>query len=149
ESSSAFRHSEDDGSVSIATYAATLAGTNEAPAETVCEVPPHPAAATASARSTRRRAGRRTLRLSAGAPGNSIPGRAPDPSIRRRAATEDRNALDRLSRWRRDVYDRSPEREGELRSTISGVDVDPLYTPDNAPLDYQRDLGYPGEFPFT
>jgi methylmalonyl-CoA mutase N-terminal domain/subunit len=65
------------------------------------------------------------------------------------AATEDRNALDRLSRWRRDAYERSPERGGELRSTISGVDVDPLYTPDNAPLDYERDLGYPGEFPFT
>src|SRR5262249_15157420 len=75
--------------------------------------------------------------------------RAPDPRISRMAATEDRDVLDRLSRWRRDAYDRSPEREGELQSTISGVDVDPLYTPDNAPLDYERDLGYPGEFPFT
>jgi methylmalonyl-CoA mutase N-terminal domain/subunit len=64
------------------------------------------------------------------------------------AATEDRNALDRLGRWRRDSYGRSPERQG-LRSTISGVDVEPLYTPENAPADYERDLGYPGEFPFT
>jgi methylmalonyl-CoA mutase N-terminal domain/subunit len=65
------------------------------------------------------------------------------------AATEDRNALDRLARWRGGAYARSPEREGELRTTISGLDVDPLYTTENAPLDYERDLGYPGEFPFT
>jgi methylmalonyl-CoA mutase N-terminal domain/subunit len=36
----------------------------------------------------------------------------------------------------------------ELRSTISGVDVEPLYGPD-AGLDAQRDLGVPGEYPFT
>ena len=32
---------------------------------------------------------------------------------------------------------------------MSGVEVDPLYTPENAPVDYDRDLGNPGEFPFT
>ena len=37
----------------------------------------------------------------------------------------------------------------ELHSTISGVEVEPLYTSDNLDLDYERDLGNPGEFPFT
>src|SRR4051794_14430429 len=32
---------------------------------------------------------------------------------------------------------------------MSGVEVDPLYSPDNVELDYGRDLGSPGEFPFT
>lgn len=35
-------------------------------------------------------------------------------------------------------------------TTISGDEVAPLYTPaDTAPLDYQRDLGEPGQFPYT
>jgi methylmalonyl-CoA mutase, N-terminal domain len=38
---------------------------------------------------------------------------------------------------------------GELHSTISGIEVEPLYTPDDVELDYDRDLGLPGEFPFT
>jgi methylmalonyl-CoA mutase N-terminal domain/subunit len=37
----------------------------------------------------------------------------------------------------------------ELRSTISGVEVEPLYTPANVSVDHDRDLGMPGEFPFT
>ncbi len=44
--------------------------------------------------------------------------------------------------------DSRPERE-ELHSTISGVPVEPLYSPDNVDVDYGRDLGSPGEFPFT
>ena len=42
-----------------------------------------------------------------------------------------------------------PERRERFEST-SGVEVDRLYAPgDVADLDYGRDLGYPGEFPFT
>jgi len=37
----------------------------------------------------------------------------------------------------------------ELRSTISGIDLEPLYTPENVEIDYERDLGFPGEPPFT
>src|SRR5690242_21639061 len=37
----------------------------------------------------------------------------------------------------------------ELRSTMSGVEIDPLYTPDSVDIDYERDLGFPGEPPFT
>jgi methylmalonyl-CoA mutase N-terminal domain/subunit len=43
----------------------------------------------------------------------------------------------------------TPEREGELFTTISGVENEPLYTPETTPIDYERDLGRPGEFPFT
>jgi methylmalonyl-CoA mutase N-terminal domain/subunit len=34
-------------------------------------------------------------------------------------------------------------------ATISGIEVDPLYTADDVPVDYGQDLGAPGEFPFT
>jgi methylmalonyl-CoA mutase N-terminal domain/subunit len=34
-------------------------------------------------------------------------------------------------------------------STISGVEVEPLYTPESVDVDYERDLGSPGAFPFT
>src|SRR6059058_533257 len=34
-------------------------------------------------------------------------------------------------------------------TTISGVEVEPLYTPENGAVDYEADLGYPGAFPFT
>jgi methylmalonyl-CoA mutase N-terminal domain/subunit len=36
-----------------------------------------------------------------------------------------------------------------LFSTISGLPVEELYSPENVELDYGRDLGDPGEFPFT
>src|SRR5204862_617834 len=47
------------------------------------------------------------------------------------------------------LYEARPERQGELFSTMSGVDVEPLYTPDNTRVDYERDVGYPGVYPFT
>src|SRR6266702_4532130 len=46
-------------------------------------------------------------------------------------------------------YEATPEREGELFSTISGVENEPLYSPENVDLDYERDLGWPGAYPFT
>jgi methylmalonyl-CoA mutase N-terminal domain/subunit len=65
------------------------------------------------------------------------------------ATTEDRGAADSVEAWRKKVYDRAPERSDELFSTISGVENEPLHTPETSDLDYARDLGYPGEFPFT
>ncbi len=50
--------------------------------------------------------------------------------------------------WRR-RYEGTPEREGELFSTISGVENEPLYSPENVEFDYERDLGWPGTYPFT
>jgi len=44
---------------------------------------------------------------------------------------------------------KSPERQ-EVFTTLSGVPVERLYTPsDLADFDYARDLGEPGEYPFT
>jgi methylmalonyl-CoA mutase, N-terminal domain len=63
------------------------------------------------------------------------------------ATTEDRRELG--DDWRRELYDAAPERQGELFSTISGLENEPLYTPERVELDYDRDLGYPGAYPFT
>src|SRR4051794_1617441 len=65
------------------------------------------------------------------------------------AATDDKGTLDATTAWREELYAAKPERRGELFSTMSGVENEPLYTPDNAELDYERDLGYPGAYPFT
>ena len=64
------------------------------------------------------------------------------------ARTEDRGAAHSLAEWRV-LYDAAPERGNELTSSISGAENEPLYTPENVDLDYARDLGYPGEPPFT
>jgi methylmalonyl-CoA mutase N-terminal domain/subunit len=65
------------------------------------------------------------------------------------ATTEDRRELGRSGDWKRELYDAAPERQGELFSTISGLENEPLYTPERVELDYDRDLGYPGAYPFT
>jgi methylmalonyl-CoA mutase N-terminal domain/subunit len=64
------------------------------------------------------------------------------------ATTEDRRKAEALEAWR-ELYEAKPERQGELFSTISGVENEPLYTPENAAVDHERDLGYPGVYPFT
>src|SRR5689334_2187246 len=51
--------------------------------------------------------------------------------------------------WRRTTYPSSADR---LRAytTVSDMEVDPLYTPDDLRgWSYDAELGYPGEFPFT
>jgi methylmalonyl-CoA mutase N-terminal domain/subunit len=68
------------------------------------------------------------------------------------ATTEDpraRSEDDSTAEWKRELYEAKPEREGELFSTISGLENEPLYTPDSVDIDYERDLGYPGVYPFT
>jgi methylmalonyl-CoA mutase, N-terminal domain len=66
------------------------------------------------------------------------------------ATTEDPPArADGTAEWKRELYDAKPEREGELFSTISGLENEPLYTPETVEIDYERDLGYPGVYPFT
>jgi methylmalonyl-CoA mutase, N-terminal domain len=67
----------------------------------------------------------------------------------RMAKTEDRRDLTGNGEWRRELYEASPEREGELFSTISGLENEPLYTAADVEVDHDRDLGYPGVFPFT
>src|SRR4051812_29029372 len=64
-------------------------------------------------------------------------------------ATTDREELTGgAGEWRR-RYESTPERQGELFSTISGVENEPLYSPENVELDYESDLGWPGAYPFT
>jgi methylmalonyl-CoA mutase N-terminal domain/subunit len=65
------------------------------------------------------------------------------------ATTEDRTDADATAAWRGELYAASPERQGELFSTISGLENEPLYTPETVEIDYERDLGYPGVYPFT
>jgi methylmalonyl-CoA mutase, N-terminal domain len=66
------------------------------------------------------------------------------------ATTEDRPEVGGgTEEWRQSLYEAAPERQGELFSTISGLENEPLYTPDTVTVDYDRDLGYPGVFPFT
>src|SRR5437667_8001166 len=65
------------------------------------------------------------------------------------ATTENRRELGGTDDWRRKLYNAAPERQGELFSTISGLENEPLYTPDTVEVDYEGDLGYPGVYPFT
>jgi methylmalonyl-CoA mutase N-terminal domain/subunit len=56
-------------------------------------------------------------------------------------------------RWEAETRDPFRERHGERRerfATVSNHEVRDLYTPaDVADVDYEADLGYPGEFPYT
>jgi methylmalonyl-CoA mutase N-terminal domain/subunit len=65
------------------------------------------------------------------------------------ATTEDRPKADATETWLRDRYSAAPERGDEALSTISGIELDALATPDTVDIDYGRDLGFPGDFPFT
>jgi methylmalonyl-CoA mutase N-terminal domain/subunit len=66
------------------------------------------------------------------------------------ATTEDRPEVGGgTEEWREKLYEAAPERQGELFSTISGLENEPLYTPETVETDYDRDLGYPGVYPFT
>jgi len=57
-------------------------------------------------------------------------------------------------RWQAETYgptvDRFGERSEEFTTDTGGQTVDPLYTPDDvSDLDYDGDIGYPGEEPYT
>ncbi len=68
-----------------------------------------------------------------------------------KTALTDLNAA--VARWERGTLAKTLERMPERRQTFvtqSGVPVNRVYTPlDVAELDYLRDLGLPGEYPFT
>jgi methylmalonyl-CoA mutase N-terminal domain/subunit len=64
------------------------------------------------------------------------------------ATSEEPRPPDATEEWRRGHYEALPERDA-LFTTISGLPVEPLYTPDTAAFDYGRDLGYPGVYPYT
>src|ERR671919_2629114 len=59
------------------------------------------------------------------------------------------DARRRAHQWREEVYSSQPERDA-LFETISGQPVEPLYTEEDlAEWDSERDLGFPGEHPYT
>ncbi len=51
------------------------------------------------------------------------------------------------NRWE-EAYSKASERDAEF-STMSGVPIKPLYTPEDVEGDYDEKLGYPGEYPYT
>jgi methylmalonyl-CoA mutase, N-terminal domain len=58
-------------------------------------------------------------------------------------------AMRRAHEWLKEVYARQPERDAPF-TTISGEPVKPLYTDEDlAENDPERDIGHPGDFPFT
>src|SRR3954464_10512478 len=55
----------------------------------------------------------------------------------------------RAHQWRGEVFSATRERDA-LFETISGQPIEPLYTEEDlAGWDTERDLGFPGEFPYT
>ncbi|HYM59378.1 MAG TPA: methylmalonyl-CoA mutase family protein [Thermoanaerobaculia bacterium] len=64
-----------------------------------------------------------------------------------------KSAVEEKERWRREVHDPVNRKKGPWKkdfTTVSGMEVNPLATPDDvAGLDLARDLPLPGEFPYT
>src|SRR5262249_30174199 len=50
--------------------------------------------------------------------------------------------------WLESTYKKGQERPVRF-STVSDLEVEPLYTPDDVKQSYDAALGYPGEFPYT
>ncbi len=50
--------------------------------------------------------------------------------------------------WLEKVYQRATERPVRF-STLSDMEVEPLYTPSDVKGDYDSSLGHPGEYPYT
>ena len=59
---------------------------------------------------------------------------------------------DAKRRWQENVVQRALSKAPERRErfeTSSGIALDAVYTPDDVPVDYEAELGFPGEYPFT
>jgi methylmalonyl-CoA mutase, N-terminal domain len=60
---------------------------------------------------------------------------------------------DERRRWEEGPLAKALEKSGERRErfeTLSGLETDRIYTPEQVSgLDYERDLGFPGQYPFT
>ncbi len=93
-------------------------------------------------RTSSRATGRRVTRARAGRDGKP---RAAAPAPRTSTA-----AFEAQRRAWEARYARAGERPDLYPFTISGIPIKPLYTPDDlAGMDLARDLGFPGEYPFT
>ncbi|MBI2832571.1 MAG: methylmalonyl-CoA mutase, partial [Chloroflexi bacterium] len=55
-----------------------------------------------------------------------------------------------LKRWLREVNHSNASQNGRRFSTVSDLELKPLYTPDDIKdIDFEARIGYPGQFPFT
>jgi methylmalonyl-CoA mutase, N-terminal domain len=63
------------------------------------------------------------------------------------------NLPNERKRWSETTYAKAKERGGQREDTdfrTSSAEVQPLYTPEDVgDIDYNRDIGYPGEYPYT
>src|SRR3954469_8380764 len=64
------------------------------------------------------------------------------------ATTRDRRRAHAPEEGRGALYEQHPEPDA-LFTTMSGLENEPLYTPETVAIDYDRDLGYPGVYPYT
>ncbi|MGH2794340.1 MAG: methylmalonyl-CoA mutase family protein, partial [Actinomycetota bacterium] len=55
--------------------------------------------------------------------------------------------MSEFERWR-EGYEKAPKRDADFE-TISGEELEPLYSPANTEIDHDRELGYPGEYPYA
>lgn len=62
-------------------------------------------------------------------------------------STETIKRVDAQAIWR-EAIEKARLREASF-TTISNDELEPMYGPGDADVDYERDLGYPGQFPFT
>jgi methylmalonyl-CoA mutase N-terminal domain/subunit len=80
-------------------------------------------------------------------------GRAQLDELIRSKEEELKRLHDARRRWEEGPLAKALEKSGERREhfeTLSGIETERLYTPEHvADLDYERDLGFPGELPFT
>ena len=67
--------------------------------------------------------------------------------------TENGDLSKERKRWLETTFAKAKERGGERKDTdfrTSSAEVRPLYAPEDvADIDYNRDIGYPGEYPYT
>src|SRR5215207_9362067 len=59
--------------------------------------------------------------------------------------TEKRSARER---WQ-EAYAEKDERDDVEFSSMSGIPIKPLYTPEDVEGDFEEKIGYPGEYPYT
>ncbi len=56
------------------------------------------------------------------------------------------------ARWQKTVYEKAKSKSPERRETFetsSGIELDPVYGPEQSPEEQLGKLGFPGEYPFT
>jgi hypothetical protein len=80
-------------------------------------------------------------------------GKAELDELIRSKEEELRRLHDERRRWEEGPLAKALEKSGERREhfeTLSGLETDRIYTPEHVEdLDYERDLGFPGQYPFT